>query len=415
MKILISAAEASSDAHAAHLVRAIRKQLSEEEQGSLEIFGVGGPKLQAEGFHAVVDARKLLAMGFLEILGRLPMIFRALRDVARTAERERPDVIVVVDYPDFHFRLARRVGQLGIPIIYYIPPKVWAWRKGRIRFLRDRFARILCILPFEEAFYRDREVPVTYVGNPLVDELPLELTQEKARGELGLQESEPVLVLMPGSRPSELKHHLELMLQAALEASRRLREKHFFSRSRPLSVLMPFPTAANLDECRAGVEQWISRTLDAHSLLDIRISEGNAPVCLAAADVGLIKSGTSTLEAAMMRCPHLIIYQSNLLSHLIFSRVIRRSYPGPIGLTNLVHGWKEGAPLLVPEFTDRGLSSKTLARELLTLFEDREQRSRMRAGLETVRKRILGDSPGVSPSELAAKEVLRVARGKKKE
>lgn len=413
MKILISAAEASSDNHAARLLLALRKLAAAAKDGDLDAFGVGGPKLQAEGFRAVVDARSLLAMGFSEVLGRLPGIFRALRLVTEAAERERPDVIVLIDYPDFHFRLAGRLARLGIPIVYYIPPKVWAWRKGRVRFLRDHFAAILCILPFEEDFYRRHDVPVRYVGNPLVDELPLGLTREQARAELGLDEGEPVLVIMPGSRPAELRYHLELLLNTALDASRTLRERRFFSPSRPLAVLLPFSAATNLERCRDDVEQWMSRTLDAHTLLDLRVSQGDAPVCLAAADAGLIKSGTSTLEAALMGCPHLIVYQSGALSHFVFFRLIRRGYEGPVGLPNLVHGWKKGEPLLVPEFLDRGLSRQRLSAELVVLFEDSAMRSRMKIGLMAVRNRVLGETQGVSPSEVAAGEVLRVVRGAK--
>lgn len=393
------------------MVRAIRELVGASDDPELEVFGVGGPKLQEEGLRAVVDARELLAMGFVEILGRLPAIFRALRRVVEAAERERPDVIVVIDYPDFHFRLARRLGHLGIPIIYYIPPKVWVWRTGRVRFLRENFAQILCILPFEEDFYRRHDVPVRYVGNPLVDELPLHLTREQARAGLGLDERDPVLVMMPGSRPSELRQHLDLMLETALKVSRRLREKRFFSRSVPLTVLLPFSIVTDLQASRDRIERWMSRTLDAHSLLDLRISQGDAATCLVAADAGLIKSGTATLEAALMGCPHLIVYQANALSQLVYSRFIRRRYAGPVGLVNLVHGWKEGEPLLVPEFIEAGLSVETLARELVALFEDPAWRSRMRAGLFRVRNQIVGDSPGFSPSMLAAREVVRVARG----
>src|SRR6185437_5565712 len=142
-----------------------------------DAFGMGGPHLHEAGLRAVVDARGLLAMGFGEILGRLPQIFRALRVISDTARSERPDVAVVIDYPDFHFRLAKRLKANGIPVIYFIPPKVWAWRKGRIKILRERFVRVLSILPFEADFYRREKMPVTYVGNPLVDELPMSLTR----------------------------------------------------------------------------------------------------------------------------------------------------------------------------------------------------------------------------------------------
>jgi lipid-A-disaccharide synthase len=148
MKILISAAETSSDAHAAELLKALRERSSEP----IEAFGIGGPKLAAAGQRQVFDAREMLSMGFVEILGRLPKILTALKRIEDEARALRPDVAVVVDYPDFHFRLAKRLAKQGIPLVYYIPPKVWAWRRGRVKFLKRFFRKILCILPFEVRF-----------------------------------------------------------------------------------------------------------------------------------------------------------------------------------------------------------------------------------------------------------------------
>ncbi len=410
MKILISAAEASSDVHGAQLLRALRRKLGDE---TVEAFGVGGPRLQAEGLRAVVDARSLLAMGFTEILGRLPGIFRALSTVAAAAAREKPDVAVVIDYPDFHFRLAKRIQRLGIPVVYFIPPKVWVWRQGRVRILRDRFAQVLCILPFEDEFYRNHAVPVKYVGNPLVDELPLDLTLEKARDQLGLALDRTVVLLMPGSRPAELDHHLELMLEAVLETGRDLRRTRFLPPREKLVVLLPFSTSSELEPCRERAERWMSRTLDAHSHLELRSSQGDAHTAMAAADAGLIKSGTSTLEAALMGCPHAILYRSNLLSHLVFEKVVRRQYRGPIGLSNLIHGWSAGSELLIREFIDREPRPRPLSRELTALLTDRARREQVLAGLRGVREKVLGPPGTPSPSEVAADEVIRIARAGK--
>lgn len=248
MKILISAAETSSDAHGAELLRALRAQLPEAE--GISAFGVGGPKLQAEGLHAVVDARELLAMGFLEIISRLPRIFGALSKLSQAASEEKPDLAVVIDYPDFHFRLAKRLRRLNVPIIYYIPPKIWIWRKSRIKILKRLFTRILCILPFEEEFYRRENLAVKYVGNPLLDELPMDLTKKRARETLGVGPNDKILVLMPGSRPAELKKHVNLMLEAAVAASKKLRNKKFLKADERLTVLLPFSVTTSLDEVR---------------------------------------------------------------------------------------------------------------------------------------------------------------------
>lgn len=417
MKILISAAEASSDLHGAQLLRALREQLGRANPPeTVEAFGVGGPRLQAEGLRAVVDARELLAMGFAEVVGRLPGIYRALKRIVRLAEEERPELVVVLDYPEFHFRLARRIQRLGIPIVYFIPPKVWVWRQGRVRVLRERFTQVLSILPFEVEFYKRHGMDVKYVGNPLVDELPLGLTREEARSRLGLGEAEPTLVVMPGSRPAELHHHLELMLEAAAETARRLRARGRLGPAKALEVLMPFAPTADLAAHRARVAGWMGRDPARGSLLGPRLSQGDAAVCLAAADVGLIKSGTSTLEAALMGCPHAILYRSNPLSHLIFEQLVRRRFAGPVGLVNLIYGWKDGEPWLVREFLRHRLTAGEIADELIALWLDPARRSAVLAGLTQVREQVAGEGLGgqngkpLSPSRVAAAELIRIAR-----
>ncbi|MEO5971672.1 MAG: lipid-A-disaccharide synthase, partial [Bdellovibrionia bacterium] len=201
LTVLISAGEASSDIHGAKLLNALRARLPAGTQ--LKTYGVGGPKLQSAGLRAVVDTRELMTMGFVEVLWRLPKIFRILKRVAEAAKQDPPDVAIVIDYPGFHFRLARQLKKLKIPIVYYIPPKVWVWRKHRVRFLKSFFDKVLCIFPFEELVYRDLDLPVKYVGNPLLDELPLGLSRAAARAELALFDEDRVLVVMPGSRDSE--------------------------------------------------------------------------------------------------------------------------------------------------------------------------------------------------------------------
>lgn len=402
MKILISAAEASSDAHGAELLKALQAQ-----EPGIDAFGIGGPKLRAAGLRVLVDARELLAMGFGEILSRLPRIFSALSSVAQAAERERPDAAVVIDYPDFHFRLARRLHARGIPVIYFIPPKVWVWRKGRLALLKRYFARVLSILPFEVPFYERERVPVTYVGNPLVDQLPLELSREQARAQLGLGADELALLIMVGSRPSELKLHLEFMLDAVARAA----EARGIAR---LRVLLPFSVTTELDPIRERVQRWRSAGAapeTARARLEFRISQGDAPVCMRAATAGLVKSGTSTLEAALMRCPHAVVYKTNLITEWIFRFLIR--YRGPVGLVNLVYGWEPGRPFLVRELVAEKATPEGLVEETSRLLGDAEYRAHLAAGMEQVRARILagaGEGAGTGPSARAAAEVLAVAR-----
>jgi lipid-A-disaccharide synthase len=404
MKILISAAETSSDAHGAELLKAIQKELF----GAVEAYGIGGPKLQAAGLQAVVDSRELMAMGFVEILGHLPRVFRALNEVTRAAKENPPDVAVVIDYPDFHFRLAKRFKKLGIPVVYYIPPKVWVWRKQRVEFLRRYFARVLCIFPFEEEFYRRENMSVKYVGNPLVDELPLSLSRMNAREKLGLQRTDQVVVLMPGSRNSELKAHLELMINSVLLTAQKLRVSGHLKPDEELKILMPFPTTGDIADLRA----WVDRLHTPHmkGVIDVRVSLGNSADCLIAADAGLIKSGTSTLEAGLLKCPHAIIYKPSITTQWIFKYLIR--YAGPVGLVNLVAGWKKGEPYLVREILSEKVTERALCEELISLLTNPTRSKTMVQGFEKLREAVYGKTERVSPSYCAAREVIEVGHGK---
>ena len=399
VKILISAAEASSDAHGAALLLALKSAMK-SQNGEVDAFGIGGPKLKEAGLRSVVDARELLAMGFTEILGRLPKIFRALRMVSVAAESERPDVAVVIDYPDFHFRLAGRLKRLGIPVIYYIPPKVWVWRKGRITKIRELFARVLCILPFEKEVYEKANVPVTYVGNPLLDELPLSLTRAEARKKLEIAHDARVLVLMPGSRPSELKRHVIPMIEAAVRAAEALKTR--------LTVLMPLPASPDTRDVER-LQKKISHA--AHldlSKIDLRTTQGNSAVCLVAGDAGLIKSGTSTLEAALLGLPSTVVYKPGWISQWIFQNLIR--YKGPIGLVNLVSGWKPGAAYLANEIICQDFTTDSITREAISLLSDEPRRQKLLAGFQALKNQMLGDAGGIGPSAVCAREIIDLLR-----
>ena len=407
LRVLISAAEASSDVHGAELLTAL-KRLGSERGFSVRAMGIGGPRLQGAGLETVFDARELLAMGFLEVIVRLPRILKGLSRIASAAVQFRPDVAVVIDYPDFHFKLARRLGKLGVPLVYYIPPKVWVWRTGRVKRLREGFRKVLGIFPFETTFFRGHGVPFEYVGNPLLDELPLSLTREEARAKLGLSASDRVLLLMPGSRPAELSFHLEVMLNGAALCAERMDTK--------LRVLMPLPHTANVEMLRAKVEAWRVRN-ERSECLDVRVSQGDAAIAMRAADAGLVKSGTSTLEAAVLQCPHAVVYRTGRLTGWLFRIIVR--YQGPVGLVNLVAAWNPeqpdfhrsaAAPRVAREILLGDVTVENLAQEALRLLEDSAYRSALVSGLEQVRKKLTGNGESQSPSLRAALEVLSVGR-----
>ena len=391
MKVLISAAEVSSDIHGAKLLESLRAL-----DPGLRAYGIGGPELQAAGLEPVVDARELLVIGYTEVLGRLGRIKRALDQIVAKAAADRPDVAVVIDYPEFHFRLAARLKEMGIPVIYYIPPKVWVWRSHRIRRLAEGFAKVLCIFPFEPEFYAARGGAATFVGNPLLDELPLSLTRAEARSRLGLQDSDKVLAFLPGSRPAELKYHLEVGFEGILRAAARLRSQGVLAPESALQVCIPVPKAASLDAVRARVAAWGVRfgASNANFPLRIQVTQGNSHDVLKAADSGLIKSGTSTLEAALLGCPHVLFYKPSWLAQGVFKLLMR--YHGPVGLTNIVDPVaRGGGERVVPEVLCEQVTPEQLSvwvEKLLTDVPWLEQMKRRLSGLGTSLKPPKGTS-----------------------
>lgn len=394
MKFFISAAESSSDAHGAQLLKALRVEAAREFPGeTVEAFGLGGPHLAAAGLRQVWDARTLLAMGFVEVLGKLFTVLRAQRALIHAIRTEKPDVAIFIDYPDFHFRLAKKIRSLGIPHIYYIPPKLWVWRKRRGAKLRQLFDQVLCIFPFEEDFYQSLGVRCKYVGNPLLDELPLDVKRSEARQKLQIAANRRVLVVMPGGRPSELKYHYELFLRTAESIAQALKASGFLPEAERLLVLMPFPLTLSSDSLRA---------LPDLKNCEVRVSFGDAPFCLLAADAGLIKSGTSTLEAGVLGLPHVCVYKPSPSTEWIFKNLIR--YRGPVGLVNLVANQGSG-PNLIEEITCDQVTVAALTHAVSQLFVESRGRE-VRAQLGVLKEKLRGPEKEVSPSCSAARAVM---------
>ena len=216
--ILLSAGEASGDLHGATLCRALR-----EIHPGVRLIGMGGPRMAAAGMELVADVSGHAVVGTSEALGRIPRLYRAYRLLKARLIEERPRALVVIDFPEFNLRLARIARRAGVPVVYFIPPQLWAWRRGRIRQMARRVSRVLAVLPFEEKLYQDAGVPVDFVGHPLLDVLPLDLDRAEARRRLGVDPGESVIGLLPGSRREEVERLLPPMLVAAKRLVRRRR------------------------------------------------------------------------------------------------------------------------------------------------------------------------------------------------
>jgi lipid-A-disaccharide synthase len=372
-EILIVATEASADLHASRVLEELRRL-----RPALGAFGVGGPLLRAAGLEVLYGAEELSVMGFAEVLPRIPRILAILRGVREAAASRRPRAALLVDSPDFNLRLARHLKRLGVKVVYYVSPMVWAWRPGRARKVAGLVDRMLCILPFEESFYQGTGVQARFVGHPLADR-PQAEAPAFYRAELGLAGGRTTVALLPGSRPAELAR----IFPAMLDAAERIRSRH-------PDVQFVVPVASTLSE--EAVRPFLAR----HATLDVKLVPGHAEEAVGASDAALVKSGTSTLEAALMQRPMVVVYRVSWISYLLAKLLVRIAH---FALVNILAGRR-----LVPELLQREASPQRMAEEVEKLLADPRAREEQRAGLAEVR-RSLGE-PGAA--RRVAEEILGV-------
>lgn len=394
MKLLISAAEASSDTHAAAFIKALKALWAKEfPHEPLDIQGVAGPRLQSEGVQVWVDARELLTMGFAEALKAIPAVLRSLKVIENKVETWKPDLGIVFDYPEFHMKMVQRLQPHGIPFVYMIPPKVWVWRSHRVLKLKKLFKKLLVIFPFEKAFYQKMDVDVTYVGNPLLDELPLQVSKSEAREKLGLKNDELALVIMPGSRPSELHYHLKPLILSAYQIQQSVDQK--------LKVFIPLALTQEVSAIQKVLDH-----IPESKKLDLILSSGDAWSILRAADAGIIKSGTSTLEAALLGCPHVVIYDASLVSKWIFKYLIR--YKKPVSLVNLIENGGEPKERIVTELILEKFTVENISNEILPLLQpEHVKRKKMLSQFQVLYSLLTSNlKESHSPSFAAARVVI---------
>lgn len=360
MQIAMVAGEASGDLLASHLIRALKRHVPQAR-----FVGIGGPKMQAEGFETWWPQEKLAVRGYAEVLRHYPELAGIRRKLAARLLAERPAAFIGVDAPDFNLWLERRCKTRGIPAIHYVSPSIWAWRGGRVKNIARSVSHMLCLFPFEPALYEAARVPVSYVGHPLADVFPLEWQRRAARARLGIGEDAQVFALLPGSRQSELQY----MAQTYVETARLLQQRFPASR-----CLVPFATRETRDIFEAAL--WRVNAQD----LPVVMLFGHAHDALAACDVALVASGTATLEAALLRAPHVITYKMSPWSWRIMKRM---GYQPWVGLPNILAG-----RFVVPEILQDEAQPEILAQALGNLMSDREVRARMRAAFEDIHRKL---------------------------
>jgi lipid-A-disaccharide synthase len=374
--IMVSCGEASGDLYAGALVREVRAL----DPGA-QVFGFGGDRLGEAGAELIGDYRGLSVTGLVEVVRLLPRTYAMYRQLVNAARERRPDALVAVDFPDFNFRLARAVAGLGIPVVYYVSPQLWAWRSGRLEAMKRFAARVLVIFPFEPPLYERAGIPVEFVGHPLIDLVTTGGDRGAFLASAGCDPSAPTIALLPGSRTNEVRRILPVLLEAAPLVAAKVPEAQFV-----------IARAPGLDD----------RLFDPASLdtrVRLAIVEGRTDAVISASDLVVTASGTATVQTALHERPMVIVYR---LSPLTYRAGIRFVKVDTYGMVNLVAGRR-----VVPELIQDAFTPDTVAREAVSLLTDRNRRETMRNDLHDVKTRLGG--PGAS--RRAAERVLEIAAG----
>jgi lipid-A-disaccharide synthase len=374
--LLLSAGEVSGDMYAARLATALKKRVD------VALFGMGGSQMRAAGVEVITDYSEVSVVGITEILTHLPPLVRAMRHLVSEARRRKPPFAILTDFPGFHLRLARKLRPLGVRNIYYICPQFWAWRPWRVRVVKRRFAQALCIFPFEEKFYGDAGVPVKFIGHPLVGAVQASRTREQFCREQNLDPARPIVTLLPGSRHAELAQHLPVLRQACV----------FIQREVAAQFVIAAAPGNNGAELREG---WPAGVIP-------RLVEGQTYNALAAANAGVVSSGTATVEAALLDVPMVVIYRVTPLTALLAKPLLRTEH---FSMVNLIAGRR-----VVPELIQHDFTPERVAGEILRLLRDSKAREGLRAGLAEVRQ-ALGPPGAVDRAADFIAALLKTAPG----
>ena len=370
--VMIVAGEASGDLHGANLVREMKSL-----DPSLAFCGVGGHRLEAEGVRLVARSSEMGVVGLTEVFSKLRLILGVFFRLRRMLRDEKPDLLILIDYPDFNLPLASAARRAGVRVFYFISPQVWAWRKNRIERIRRVVDRMAVILPFEPAIYAERGVEVDFVGHPLLDTVKRTRSREEALAAFGLRDTRPVVAILPGSREKEVMSLLPEMLGAAEILARDFAEAQFV-----------LPLAETVDP---GMVQEILR----QHAVPVSVLPGQMVDAVAISDVAMVASGTATLETALLQTPMVITYKISPLTAAVGRRLIRVQH---IGLVNIIAG-----KTLVPELVQNDATAEKLATEVKAILSDRQRSDAIRRELAGIRQK-LGE-PG------AARRAAQIALG----
>ncbi len=351
-KVLIMAGEASGDLHASKLVQALR-----EIAPDVEVLGMGGSRMREAGIRMVASLEHLGVMGFTEVVSKLPSFLGLMWKMRRVMEQERPQLVIAVDFPGFNLRMCKHAKQLGLSVMYYIAPQLWAWGRRRLKLMESYVDKIAVVFPFEVDFYRRHGLDAEFVGHPLLESVRIEKERSELKRELGLSIERPVVALLPGSRMQEVRRLLPGMLEAA----------GLLSRKSGVDVAVGAVDGALAEEIR-------KRTAAAGPA--VHVLEGKSSELLYVSDAAVVASGSATLEAAITGTPMIIVYRVSPLSWAIARRVVEID---TIGLVNIVAGKK-----IVSEYLQNDIDPVKISDELSELLFDEQRRRELIAELNLV-------------------------------
>lgn len=352
--IVVIAGEASGDAHAGRMIAELKKLAP-----TIQVSGIGGDTMRNAGAEIFVDFSELAVMGIVEVLKRYRKIKTIFNQLVKRLADDKPDLLVVVDYPGFNLKLAKKAKKLGIPVLYYISPKVWAWRKSRVKTIKKVVSHMAVLFPFEKTLYDEAGVPATCVGHPLVDAVQTQLTSEQAKLKFGLDPEHRVLGLFPGSRRSEV----DALLPVMIEAAERIQKHHY-----DVSIVLPLAP---------GLDPAVIQPLLTLSKLPIKVVKHDFYDFTKACDAIVAASGTVTLEIALLAVPHLIVYRVAPMTYRILKRLVKIPY---VGLCNIV----TGNPVIL-ELLQNDVTAQRLEHELTLLLTQ----AGSKAKAETIRQQVL--------------------------
>ena len=357
--IMIVAGERSGDIYGAGLARALQARVP-----GVEVFGCGGDAMRQAGVATAVDSHRISIAGITEVAAGLPRVYRAFHHLLAEVDRRHPQLAILIDFPDFNMRLARQLKKRGIPVVYFVSPQVWAWRKGRVKKLKERIAKMIVIFDFEEEIYQQAGVPVEYVGHPLVDMVRPHLTREEFFAKVGLDASVPMIALLPGSRQKEVTANLPIMLDAAtrLAANRKLQ--------------FVVALAPSIDP------HWLESTLLAHYVgrATVRTAVHTTYDALQHSELAVVASGTATLEAAIRERPMVVVYRVSPLTWLVGKLLVKVPY---FCMVNIL-AKKE----LVPELMQDDFNAVKVSTQVEYLLDHPEAREEMVRGFRALKSRL---------------------------